>query len=76
VTDATDIEALARELLLAAAGCDSTGVHASFLAINDLDDETRNAVLARVDGLGARALGALAHLLGVTPAEALDALTP
>ena len=75
MTAASTVERLARELLLAAAEADVIGVRACFLAVADLDPETRDAVLARVDGLGARCLGALAHLSGVTPAEVLDALT-
>jgi hypothetical protein len=70
-----DIEQLATELLLASVDLDVTGVRAAFLAINDLDDETRNRVLARVDRLGAHALGALAIVWDVTPTEALRRLT-
>jgi hypothetical protein len=75
VSDSTDTEALARELLLAAADCDATAVAGAFLAINDLDDVTRNLVLGRVDALGVRAIRALAHVLETTNAEALDTLT-
>jgi hypothetical protein len=75
VTDATDTEALARELLLAACEFDSVGVHASFLAINDLPDEIRAAVLGRVDGLGVRAVRTLAFLWDMSHAEVLDHLT-
>jgi hypothetical protein len=75
VSDTTDTEALARELLLAAADCDTTGVAGAFLAINDLDDVTRNLVLGRVDALGVRAIRALAHVLDVSNDEALSTLT-
>lgn len=70
-----DIERLATELLLASADHDLLGVRGAFLAINDLDDADRSTVLARTDRLGAHALGALAIVWDVTPAEALRRLT-
>jgi hypothetical protein len=70
-----DIERLAVELLLASAEYDVYGVRGAFLALNDLDDSTRATVLARVDRLGAYALGALAVVWDVTPAEALARIT-
>jgi hypothetical protein len=51
------------------------GVRGAFLAINDLDDMDRSTVFARVDRLGAHALGALAIVWDVSPAEALARLT-
>jgi hypothetical protein len=74
MSEATDIEALAHELILAVAHFDRVGVGAAFLRVNELPDSDRDHVLARVDGLGGRALGALAIVWDVTPAEALRRL--
>ena len=73
--DSASIRRLALDLLRNAAEDDSIGVQAAFLAINDLSDLDRAVVLARVDGIGARAIRELAFLWGVEPAEALRRLT-
>ena len=74
MSDTTDTRALVRELILAGCERDEIGVHASFLLINDLPDETRNSVLAQLDGLGIRAVRALAHAHDMSYEEMVDAL--
>jgi hypothetical protein len=73
--DEADIARLATELMLAAVDFDAIGVRGAHLAIGDLADTDRAMVLGRVDRLGAHALGALAIVWDVTPAEALRRLT-
>jgi hypothetical protein len=75
VTDQADLRRLALDLLLAAADDDLLGLKGCLWVVNELSEIDRATVLARVDGMGARAVRELALIWDVTPADALRRLT-